>query len=76
MPRNERACHVAVMDRHTTPSCPSCSRVMSLKRTIPGIGGLPQLRVYSCQYCGVSLTEADEPTLHVTGHTNAVAGQR
>ncbi|MFY9837877.1 MAG: hypothetical protein WAK55_15705 [Xanthobacteraceae bacterium] len=49
---------------------------MSLKRTIPGIGGLPQLRVYSCQYCGVSLTEADEPTLHVTGHTNAVAGQR
>jgi hypothetical protein len=48
---------------------------MHLKRTIPGIGGLPQLRVYSCQFCGVSLTEADEP-LHVTGHTNAVASQR
>jgi len=64
------------MDKHTTPPCPSCSRAMHLKRTIPGIGGLPQLRVYSCQFCGVSLTEADEPPLHVTGHTNAVASQR
>jgi hypothetical protein len=49
---------------------------MHLKRTIPRIGGLPQLRVYSCQHCGVSLTEADEAPLHMTGHTNAVASQR
>jgi len=34
---------------------------MRLTRTIPGIGGLPQLRVYSCRECGVSLTEAEPP---------------
>jgi len=45
--------------KHTPPSC--CTGTMHLRRTIPGIGGLPQLRVYSCQYCGGSLTEADHP---------------
>lgn len=27
----------------------------------PGIGGLSELRVYSCRQCGVSVTEAEEP---------------
>jgi len=50
-PTNERA----------APICPNCGRSMHLTRTIPGIGGLVELRVYSCRQCGVSLTEADEP---------------
>jgi hypothetical protein len=44
----------------TGPSCPSCGKPMHLMRTIPGIGGLPELRVYSCRQCGVSLTEAED----------------
>ena len=42
------------------PSCPSCGQPMHLVRTISGIGGLPELHVYSCRQCGVSLTEAEE----------------
>jgi hypothetical protein len=34
---------------------------MHLARIIPGIGGLPELRVYSCGQCGASVTEAQEP---------------
>jgi transposase-like protein len=48
------------MDKQTNHPCPSCGKYMQLKRVIPGLGGLPQIRVYSCQFCGVSLTEADE----------------
>ena len=48
-------------ERTQTPSCPSCGKPMLLARIIPGIGGLPELRVYSCRQCGVSLTEAAEP---------------
>jgi len=33
---------------------------MHLTRVIPGIGGLPELRVYSCKQCGVSVTEAEQ----------------
>jgi hypothetical protein len=33
---------------------------MALVRTIPGIGGLPQLRVFGCRQCGVSITEVEE----------------
>jgi len=47
--------------RRSTPLHPAAPGPMHLRRTIPGIGGLPQLRVYSCQYCGGSLTEADDP---------------
>jgi len=43
------------------PSCPSCNKPMHLARIIPGIGGLPELRVYSCGQCGASVTEAQEP---------------
>lgn len=44
----------------TRPACPSCGKPMHLARTIPGIGGLPELRVYSCRQCGVSITEAED----------------
>lgn len=50
-----------IRDRTKTPICPSCGKPMHLARIIPGIGGLPELRVYSCRQCGVSLTEAEEP---------------
>ncbi len=42
------------------PLCPSCGKPMHLARTIPGIGGLPELHVYSCKQCGVSVTEVEE----------------
>ncbi len=44
-----------------TPTCLSCGKPMQFIRTVPGIGGLPELRVYSCRQCGISFTEADEP---------------
>jgi hypothetical protein len=52
------------MDKQTGRPCPSCGKHMQLKRVIPGLGGLLQICVYSCQFCGVSLTEADEPQQH------------
>ncbi len=42
-------------------ACPGCGKPMHLARIIPGIGGLSELRVYSCRQCGVSLTQAEEP---------------
>ena len=34
------------------PSCPRCDHAMELVRTIPKLGGLPQLNVYRCAECG------------------------
>jgi len=31
---------------------------MRLARTIPRLGGLPELRTYECRACGVTFTEA------------------
>jgi hypothetical protein len=56
--------HACSMDKQTSRPCPSCGKYMQLKRVIPGLGGLPQTCVYSCQFCGVSLTEADESQQH------------
>lgn len=33
---------------------------MRLARTIPRLGGLPELQTYECRACGVSFTEAVE----------------
>ena len=49
---------------------------MHLARTIPGIGGLPELRVYSCMQCGVSLTEAAQPGELATGYVRPSLSQR
>jgi predicted RNA-binding Zn-ribbon protein involved in translation (DUF1610 family) len=40
------------------PACPNCGRAMHVTRTMPRTGGLPDLTVYGCGECGVSLTEA------------------
>ena len=47
------------------PLCPSCGRPMSLTRTTPRSGGLPDLCVYKCGECGVWLSEGvgDRPTV-------------
>jgi transposase-like protein len=62
--RASRHCHGAAMtettNKQTGPNCPSCGKPLVLMRTIPGIGGLPELCVYSCRQCGVSLTEASD----------------
>jgi hypothetical protein len=41
------------------PACLNCGRPMHLARTLPRTGGLPDLQIYSCGECGVSLAEAD-----------------
>jgi hypothetical protein len=46
---------------------------MHLVRTVPGIGGLPELRVYSCKTCGVSFTKAAEPAEQAVRHQIAMA---
>jgi hypothetical protein len=40
------------------PGCPNCGRSMHLARIAPRTEGLPDLRVYRCGECGVSLSEA------------------
>ncbi len=44
--------------RDNTPSCPNCGKPMRLVRTIPGIGGLPELYTFSCRECGTAVTQA------------------
>ncbi|MFZ3360929.1 MAG: hypothetical protein WA177_19435 [Xanthobacteraceae bacterium] len=58
-----RSCgrHVASMTHESpNPICPSCGKPMRLGRTLPRIGGLEEIRVYSCRPCGVALTEAGD----------------
>jgi|SRR5689334_10738879 predicted Zn-ribbon and HTH transcriptional regulator len=38
--------------------CLSCGQAMHLARTIPGSGGLTELRPYDCEACGVVFTES------------------
>ena len=40
------------------PLCPNCGRPMSLDRTTPRSGGLPDLCVFKCGECGVWLSES------------------
>lgn len=40
------------------PPCPHCGRPMSLNRTEPRSGGLPDLCVFKCGECAVWLSEA------------------
>ena len=49
---------------------------MHVARIIPGIGGLPELRVYSCPQCGVSLTEAAQPGELTAGYQRPSSLQR
>jgi len=64
------------MDNVKKPICPHCGRPMHVARIIPGIGGLPELRVYSCPQCGVSLTEAAQPGELAVGYERPRALQR
>jgi predicted RNA-binding Zn-ribbon protein involved in translation (DUF1610 family) len=40
------------------PGCPNCGRSMHLARITPREEGLPDLHIYRCGECGVSLSEA------------------
>jgi hypothetical protein len=55
--------HVAAMmlDRHIAPAiCPRCGGPMKLVRSVPRLGGLPELRAFSCSACGeVETQEVD-----------------
>ena len=55
------------------PTCPSCGKPMLLVRVIPGIGGLAELRVYSCKTCGVSVTRAADAGDRASGYQSLPA---
>lgn len=40
------------------PACPNCGRSMHLARIAPRSEGLPDIHIFRCGECGVSLTEA------------------
>jgi transposase-like protein len=54
---------------HPAPCCPSCGAAMRPVRSIPRIGGLPELQSFECRACGISITEALEPKVSETSWT-------
>jgi hypothetical protein len=46
---------------------------MHAVRSVPGIGGLPELRVYSCRPCGVSMTEPAEHFERIHSHATPMS---
>jgi hypothetical protein len=44
----------------STPLCPHCGQPMRLVRTVPRLGGLPELHTFECRPCGICLTAAVE----------------
>ena len=46
---------------HPAPYCPSCGAAMRFVRSMPTIGGLPELQTFECRACGVLITDASEP---------------
>jgi hypothetical protein len=48
------------MNAHTpvqTPRCPGCAGRMLFTRSIPRVGGVPELLIFECRRCGVFYTE-------------------
>ena len=44
----------------TLPPCPCCGQPMRLARSVPAVGGMPELRTFECRPCGISQTAAVE----------------
>ena len=43
------------------PACPSCGRALRFARTVPGVGSLAELQIFSCREYNLWITEsADE----------------
>ena len=40
-----------------SPLCPHCRQPMRLTRIIPGLGGQPELRSFSCRQCKETVTQ-------------------
>jgi uncharacterized Zn finger protein len=43
-------------DASCAPCCKRCDHAMKLVRTVPKLGGLPELNVYRCAECGAVKT--------------------
>jgi len=55
--------HEDDMDAHansTVPLCPNCGKPMTFVRSVPRVGGLPELRSYECKACRVAYTAAGD----------------
>ena len=51
------------MDAHarlTAPLCPNCGKPMTFVRSVPRVGGLPELRSYECKACKIAYTAAGD----------------
>ena len=46
-----------MVDQPTIPLCPECCEPMKLVRTIPKLGGMPELFSFFCAPCGVAETK-------------------
>jgi hypothetical protein len=53
------------------PLCPMCARVMKLSRTMPRVGGLPELQTFECRPCAVVFTEPVEEIVARPSRENA-----
>jgi hypothetical protein len=66
--------HIDIL-RHqldTTPNCPVCNELMLLSRTVPRLGGFPQLKTYQCKPCGVVFTEEDSGSNPISERARAL----
>ena len=61
--------------------CPTCGNRMVFFKGIPGVGSVPELRIYKCKECGVRKTEtkvasddfiSPKPNLYVMPATSSL----
>ena len=39
------------------PRCPDCGKQMLFQRSLPKLGGLPELQTFKCENCGAVVTQ-------------------
>ena len=40
--------------------CPNCGKPLRFVRSLPRLGGLPELHTFECKACGITYTEAED----------------
>jgi C4-type Zn-finger protein len=51
-----------IKDTQNIP-CPHCKRTMKVVRSVPRVGAVLELRIFSCAYCGEVEAKEIAPTL-------------
>ena len=60
--RRQRNLRDMSSDAPAPPLCPECREAMRLVKTIPHIGGLPEIFVFYCSRCKQAETRVQEQT--------------